>query len=191
MKKDEFLQDIKEKLAQMDEALNNFTAKDEAVLSVRPGQDQWNVLECIDHLHRYNEFYIPEFQKSLKRAKLSSSNEMKRGSFGIKLAKSMLPNEAGVNNPMKTFKSKNSLHSNVSMKVLDTFRREQAELKAILDASNIRDIGAVKCKTTLPIIRFRLCDALEFIINHQLRHIAQARRALDEIQVLQKELKHN
>jgi uncharacterized damage-inducible protein DinB len=181
MKKDEFLQDIKEKLAQIDEALNNFTAKDEAVLSLRPGQDQWNALECIEHLHRYNEFYIPEFQKSLRRAKLSSSNEMKRGSFGMKSAKSMLPKEAGVDNPMKTFKSKNSLHSNVSKEVLDTFRKEQAEIKAIVDASDLHDIGAVKCKTTLPIIRFRLCDALEFVINHQVRHIAQATRAMDEV----------
>jgi uncharacterized damage-inducible protein DinB len=178
MKKDKFLLDLNEKLAMIDKALDQFIANDEKVLSHRPESNKWNVLECIEHLHRYNAFYLPEFQKTMKRAPLCNSNEMKRGRFGMKSAKSMLPGETGVNNPMKTFKSKNTLNTNVSSATLDLFRNELAELKALIQEAATRDIGEVKCKTTLPLIRFRLCDALEFVINHQVRHIDQAKRAL-------------
>ncbi|HKK38877.1 MAG TPA: DinB family protein [Cryomorphaceae bacterium] len=181
MNKDLFLKDLSRKLSEIDDALNKFSREDEEALQQHPAEGNWSALECIEHLHRYNAFYLPEFQKSIHKAPLSSSDEMKRGRFGMKTAKSMLPGEKGVNNPMKTFKSKNSLNSNLSKAILDQFRQEQAELRSIIDSASMRDIGAVKCKTTLPLIRFRLGDALEFIINHQVRHVAQAQRALDTV----------
>lgn len=181
MKKDEFLQELSEKLNQINAAMIKVAAEDETILSIRPEGNQWNILECIEHLHRYNKFYLPEFQKTLSKAPSSTSNEIKRGRFGIKSAKSMLPTENGVKNPMKTFKSKNTFHSNVGKNILKVFEDEQIELASIVKEAEHYDIGAVRCKTTLPIIRFRLCDALEFVINHQIRHIAQANRILNGI----------
>jgi len=181
MNKDIFLKDLSQKLSEIDDALKRFNQEDELALFEHPAEGKWSVLECIEHLHRYNAFYLPEFQKSMMRAPLSTSKEMKRGRFGMKAAKSMLPGETGVNNPMKTFKSKNTLHAKLKMDTLAQFQLEQKELKALIEESARRDIGAVKCNTTLPIIRFRLGDALEFVINHQLRHIVQAERALKEV----------
>lgn len=178
MNKDIFLKDLNQKLSEIDAALNLFSQQDELALLKHPSEGKWSVLECIEHLHRYSAFYLPEFQKSMKRAPISSSNEMKRGRFGMKSAKSMLPEETGVKNPMKTFKSKNSLNARVNADTLKQFQLEQKDMKALIEEAAQRDIGAVKCKTTLPIIRFRLGDALEFVINHQVRHIAQAKRAL-------------
>jgi hypothetical protein len=183
MKRTEFIKELESKLREIESSLKLFQAEDEALLSEHPAEGKWSVLECIEHLHRYNEFYLPEFRKSLSKARTTSDTSMKRGSFGMKSAKSMLPGESGVRNPMKTFKSKNSLNSGVSKAVLKVFKREQEELMELVKSAYNRDIGGVKCETTLPIIRFRLCDALEFVINHQLRHIAQANRVQESVSI--------
>ncbi|MCZ4408250.1 DinB family protein [Cryomorphaceae bacterium 1068] len=179
MKKDEFLDLLDQRLADIDSALIQFEKETEKALSKPPEEGKWSVLGNLEHLHRYNEFYIPEFRKVMKRAPITESQEMQRGRFGMKSAISMLPTESGVDNPMKTFKSKNPLYADIPLSVIDVFKSEQAELKAIISEARNRDIGAIKCKTTLPLIRFRLCDALEFVINHEVRHIAQAKRALE------------
>ena len=181
MNKEIFIKELNQKLSEIDDALTQFSREDEAALQQHPAEGSWSVLECIEHLHRYNEFYLPEFKKSMKKAPISSSNEMKRGRFGMKSAKSMLPCEKGVDNPMKTFKSKNSLNSDVSKAILDQFRLEQNQLKTIVKTAQDRDVGSVKCKTTLPLIRFRLGDAIEFIVNHQVRHMAQAKSAIESV----------
>lgn len=178
MKKDEFLDLLDQRLAEIDSAIVLFEKETEEALSISTEEGKWSVLGNVEHLHRYNEFYIPEFRKRMKRAPLTESQEMKRGRFGMKSAVSMLPTETGVDNPMKTFKSKNPSYADIPPSIIDVFKTEQAELKAIISEARNRDIGGIKCKTTLPLIRFRLCDALEFVINHEVRHIAQAKRAL-------------
>jgi len=181
MNRTEFLEELEQKLSAIQRDLEKFSSIEETTLSKHPAEGKWNVLECIEHLHRYNEYYLPQFRKSLSKSKLTSTDKMKRGSFGMKSAKSMLPSETGVRNPMKTFKSKNSLHSNVSKAVLAVFEKELYELQTLVKDAYDRDIGRVRCKTTLPFIRFRLCDAMEFVINHQVRHMAQANRALEGV----------
>jgi len=174
-----FIDTLEERLSTIDEALANFETTPLPLLNARASEKTWNVLENIEHLHRYNEFYLKEFRKSLDRADVSKSDEMKRGKFGMKSAQSMLPVNGELANPMRTFRSKNPLFTAVDTSILTIFTREQVELKAIVEEARGKDIGAVRCKTTLPLIRFHLCDALEFVINHQVRHIEQAKRALN------------
>ncbi|MCH2214580.1 MAG: DinB family protein [Flavobacteriales bacterium] len=176
--KRQFIELIEKRLTSIDEGIAIFENESIEVLSHRASQKTWSVLENIEHLHRYNDFYIEEFWKSMKRAQHSDSDEMARGRFGMKSAKSMLPTEEGVTNPMKTFRSKNPHFTVIDKSILETFRNEQEELKRILEEAKSKDIGGVMCRTTLPLIRFHLCDALEFVINHQVRHIAQAKLAL-------------
>ncbi len=90
----------------------------------------------------------------------------------------MLPGQNGGIKPMRTFRSKNTLGANLDQSVFSKFKKQQNELQRIIENAEDRDIGSVKCKTTLPLIKFRFPDALEFVINHQVRHIIQAETAL-------------
>jgi hypothetical protein len=90
----------------------------------------------------------------------------------------MLPTETGVENPMKTFRSKNPKFAKLDSSVLEAFENDQKELRKLVEEARGKDLGSVMCRTTLPLIRFHLCDAIEFVINHQVRHIVQAKRAL-------------
>jgi uncharacterized damage-inducible protein DinB len=79
---------------------------------------------------------------------------------------------------MNTFKSKNPMNDRLTRESLRNFQKQQEELKAILKKAETRDLSRKKIKTTLPLIRFYFSDGLEFVINHQIRHMAQAERAL-------------
>jgi uncharacterized damage-inducible protein DinB len=184
MKRSEFLELLRQRLSEIKAEAERFKNAESKALKTHPAEGKWSVVEVLEHLHRYNTFYIPAFKASMQKAAFSNSEEMRRGSFGMKSAKSMLPTETGVSNPMKTFKSKNSLNSGVSEAIIDTFLAEQEELFQLLTEAKDRDICAVRCKTTLPFIRFKLCDALEFVINHEVRHIAQAKRTLNRVLTL-------
>lgn len=37
----------------------------ETELNYRESNDRWNILECIEHLNLYGDFYIPAIKKSI------------------------------------------------------------------------------------------------------------------------------
>ena len=170
-----FIKQLGEKLSRVDQKLNSLSSAELRFLKVHPEKDKWSALECIEHLALYNDFYLPEFEKALQKTKKAPDQKLKRGWMGKKSAESMLP---GKGNNMKTFKSKNTLGAKVSEATLSRFKNQQERLKEIVDSARGKTIDSVRCKTTLPLIRFKLSDALEFIINHQLRHCNQAEKAL-------------
>jgi hypothetical protein len=182
MKKESFLDQIREKLDEVDDSLEILRRESSSALKAHPGEGRWSALECIEHLVRYNDFYLPEFQKCLSMAPSSRSEELKRGFLGKKFAKDMLPENGQVKSKMKTFRSKNTFASGVEPEILDTFKEQQQELRELVRKSGDKKIGSVRCKTTLPLVKFRLGYAMEFIINHQLRHTQQALKAAGAVE---------
>jgi hypothetical protein len=60
-------------------------------LMKHPENVGWNVLECIDHLRAYGDFYIQEFDRVISKAKPRSAKPFRPGMMGGRSAKSMLP----------------------------------------------------------------------------------------------------
>jgi len=177
MKKEDIISGFLDKLDSINGSLKRLQSAKKESLTSRPNEESWNALECIEHLVRYNEFYIPEFEKAILRSKDGKESELKRGWLGKKSADSMLPGRNSVENKMKTFKSKNTYRSGVGTEIFTRFGNQQAQLRVLTEKAEHKKIGRKRCKTTLPLVRFRLVDALEFIINHQLRHMLQAEKA--------------
>lgn len=175
MMRSKFLKQLEENLSRVEQKLDLMAREDLTFLNVHPGKDKWSALECIEHLALYNDFYLFEFEKALQKTKKTPDRKLKRGWLGKKSAESMLP---GKGNNMKTFKSKNTLGARVSAGTFDRFCLQQRNLKDIVASAQGKNIDSVKCKTTLPLVRFKLSDALDFIINHQIRHMVQAEKAL-------------
>jgi len=115
-------------------------------LNSRPNTESWTILECIEPLNRYSDFYKQEIEKRIdkkmdkNKGKLNPKQDyiFKSGWLGNYSANSMLPIQKGIvsigesdtpkgnhflkiGNKMKTFKDKNPIHSGVDRRVLDTY----------------------------------------------------------------------
>ncbi len=151
-------------------------------LNKKSDAESWSVLECIEHLNRYGDFYIPEIRKQINISKHQSSQEFRSGWLGNYFAKSMLPKEKL--NKMKTFKSMNPAGSSLNGEVLERFLAQQKQILELLAAS--KKINLNKTKTAISIskwIKLRLGDTFRVVIYHNQRHIVQAKNAVESLKV--------
>jgi hypothetical protein len=148
------------------------------VLQWRPAEGKWSVLECLEHLNRYGEIYLEEFRTKIAQAPKQPVAEFKSGWLGNYAANTMRPNADGSVLKMPALKDKNPLHAQLDIEVITEFIRQQNELLKVLNKAAGVNLSKVKCKLTLPLLKFNLGDTLRFIINHQIRHLQQADRVL-------------
>jgi len=151
-------------------------------LNYRIDSASWSALECLEHLNRYGDFYLPEIEKKMNESKLTASGEFKSGWLGNYFALSMLPKEKL--NKMKTFKKMNPMHASLSREVLVTFIQQQQKFLWLLDHAQRVDLTKVKTAISITnLIKFRLGDTFRFVIYHQVRHIKQAKNVLRDAEV--------
>jgi len=178
---DTFIDEQEEKVTQILHKAKALKGLARDILQVKPDSESWSVLECLEHLNRYSKFYLEEFEKQAIKASHDKSTKFSPGWLGKKSADSMLPKNGSVPNKMKTFKSKNpALDNEVSARALDEFLEDQKDLLALLDKLKKANLNSYT-KTTLPILKFKLGDALAFYINHELRHMVQIEKTLSEV----------
>lgn len=147
-------------------------------LNKRLSEESWSVLECFEHLNRYGDFYIPEISHRISSSKTSFNQIFKPGVLGNYFAKSMLPKEKL--NTMKTLKSMNPIHGELSKKVILEFIRQQNQLLDLLEKAKYVDINKTKTSISISrLIKLKLGDTFRFVIYHNLRHIEQAKRILN------------
>lgn len=144
----------------------------------RPDETSWNILECIEHLNRYGDFYLPQIDIQIRNSTTKPESEFKSGLLGAYFSKSMLPKEDMLKMP--TFKSKNPLNSNVDVYVIEKFIHQQMQLLNLLNESRKVSLNKVKVKTTLSgWLTINLGDTFQFVIYHNLRHMNQTERILE------------
>lgn len=155
-------------------AINQFTPLNDADLNQKPSAEAWSILECIEHLLRYDNFYLPEISAALEGAH-EKGKEHKTGVLGNYFANSMKVKPKL--NKMKTFKSMNPINSKVDKKVLILFKENQEEMLKLLEQARSKNLTKLKTGMTLTKhLKFRLGDTFRFVIYHQERHIKQALR---------------
>lgn len=145
-------------------------------LKKKPAPKSWNALECIAHLNRYGDFYLPEFTRVISKSTHPSDPLFKSGLLGNYFAKSVMAKEKL--NKMQTFKVMNPAGSGVGAEELQVFIDQQKSLLSLLEKS--RKVSLNRNKTAISIsnwIRLKLGDTFRVVIYHNERHIVQARRA--------------
>ncbi len=147
-------------------------------LNQKPTAKSWSVLECLEHLNLYGDFYLPEMEQRILAATPSKNETFKSSILGNYFAKTMQPKPDGSIQKMSTFKDKNPINSNLSITTIDRFLKQQKQLLSLLEQAESVDLTKVKSKTTLPIIKFRLGDTFRFVIYHINRHLLQAERVI-------------
>ncbi|KAA5538038.1 DinB family protein [Paenimyroides baculatum] len=151
--------------------------KTDAELNKRMTNESWSVLECLEHLNLYGNFYLLEIKNRIETSTTKATTEFKSGWLGNYFAQSMLPKENL--NKMKAFKSMNPIHSSLSKNTVMIFINQQKQLLDLLNAS--RNVNLNKVKTSISIttfIKLKLGDTFKFLIYHNKRHVVQAQKVL-------------
>jgi hypothetical protein len=148
-----------------------------AQLNYKTHPESWSILECIEHLNLYGDFYLPEIEKQILAQKEQEPGAIfKSGVLGNYFAELMQAKNGRIKK-MKSPKDKNPVHSRLSVTTIERFIKQQERLLNILRLA--RSVDLTKTKTAISLtrlIKLRLGDTFRFFIYHIERHIAQAQR---------------
>jgi hypothetical protein len=177
MQSEHFLQKLSEQTQQIINQAEKLKSLDLETLIWKEDETSWNILECLEHLNLYGDFYLSQIEYQIKNSNAKADLEFKSGIIGNYFANSMLPQEKL--NKMKTFKDKNPLNTKLDKTVIDRFILQQIKLLDLLNQSRNISLNKVKIPTSISsLIKLKLGDTFQFFINHIVRHLSQ----IDKIQ---------
>ena len=152
-------------------------------LNWRPSPNSWTILECLEHLNLYGEFYLPQIEQKINTSKTKSELHFKPGLLGNYFAQSILPKKNA--KKIKTFKVNNPIHQKIDKSTIEKFITQQNQLLTILQDSREVSLNKVKITTSISsLISLKLGDTFLFLTNHIERH-------LNQIDKLELEFKNN
>jgi len=179
---EQFIQGLIEETRKVLNQSEKLNAKDLNYLTWKSDTGSWSILECLEHLNLYGDYYLPEIRKAMQQSTAAPEKNVKPGWLGNYFAKSMLPKKKL--NKMKTFKDKDpmNLHASLDKEVITIFIRQQYELIELLNEAKGTNLNRIRIKTSIsPLLRLKLGDTFHFVINHIIRHMAQISRIEGEI----------
>jgi len=161
--------------ARASEAAKKFKELSPHQLNYRTSVDKWSILQCIDHLNLYGDFYLPEIEKQILENKaLSKPRQFKSGIIGNYFANLMKVRNGKVKK-MKSPKDKAPSNSELTITTIERFLKQQEHLRSLLMQARSVDLTKIKVAISITkFIRLRLGDTFRFFIYHIERHIIQA-----------------
>lgn len=151
-------------------------------LNARTAPDSWSVLECMEHLNRYGDYYLPEMRRQMERSDRPTTAEFKSNWLGNYFAGVMLPREKP--NKMNSPKKMNPHGSQLDKQVVQTFIQQQKEILKLLAMAREKNLTKVKTGISLTQwIRIRLGDTFRVVVYHNVRHVVQMERVLRTLNI--------
>lgn len=156
-------------------AAKAFGSLNEEILNYKPEPERWSILECLEHLNLYGDFYLPEIERRILESNNSTKNRLFRsGILGNYFANLMRVKNGSIKK-MKTPKDKNPQNSKLNILTIDRFLKQQEKLVILLNRARTTDLTSTKCSISLSKwIKLRLGDTFRFLIFHIDRHLKQA-----------------
>ena len=152
--------------------------KSSSQLNWKENKESWSILECLEHLNLYGDFYLIEIEKAIDGAKGKSEPIFNSGIIGNYFAEIMLP-KAKLNK-MKTFKDKNPLNRQLDSNTIDRFINQQIKMLDLLNKARTVSLNREKIPITLTkLIKLKMGDTFRFVINHNIRHIKQIENCIN------------
>lgn len=181
-----YLENLKTTVEQIITTVEAITEKHTAAqLAKQPSPEKWSVLDNLEHLNLYGDFYLPLFEQTIEkgvRKGMQARPNYKPGWLGSYFARSMRPKEGKITNQMNTFKTKNPTLVDVPDNVVERFLEQQQRMLNILKRAERTDIQQLRIPTTLGnFMKIRLGDGFDFFIAHEERHMLQIQRTLESL----------
>ena len=160
-----------------DETLTRFGDLTAVQLNWKPGDDQWSVAQCFDHLVTANGSYFSSFDKVLrgeKRNTLWESLPWLPAFWGKMVRKAVAPETARKRRAPAIFRPSSSA---IDGDIIRRFIDQQHHVITCMRASE--EIVLEKIRISSPVSRvitYSLMDAYRIIVTHEKRHFIQALR---------------
>jgi hypothetical protein len=174
----------------LQEAISRWQVTDAALLGKQPAAGAWSAAQCLAHLNSYGDYYLPEIKKAIQLAqqkKYTAQPQFSSGWLGAYFTKLMLPDAQGrAKKKMQSPKDHRPLPDVDAHEAVSTFIMQQEILLQLLEQARNINIGAIRIPISVArFIRLKLGDVLLFIVAHNQRHVAQAKRAMQQVHALQ------
>ena len=153
-------------------SVNILNGLSEEQLKHRNQENAWSILECIEHLNRYGDFYLPEIERQLIESRPQPGAEMfKPGIIGNYFV-GVIQVKNGKVKKMKTPKEMDPIRSDLAITTIDRFLKQQERLITLLQHAKRMDLTKTRTAISLTkMIKLRLGDTLRFVVYHIERHI--------------------
>jgi DinB superfamily len=163
-------------------AIEDYQNMDAARLLKPARNGGWSIAQCLDHLNGYGRYYYPLIQQKLNEH--TKAGETFTGSWLGNYFVKMMDPETG-KRKMKAFKNHLPASNLDAHEVVSEFIRQQEHLLRLIRTSRKRDLNRIKIPISLTkFIKLNLGDTLRFIVAHNERHMRQAERGENVINVI-------
>lgn len=150
-----------------------------AQINWKPSQEGWSVGQCFEHLIKSNELFYNELDQISNGSRQSSFLEKYSPLsklFGSILISSLKKDERKFKAPTENIVPPSEIDENI----VELFAAHQAELIGKIKRTEIADWR--KTKVTSPFLKiatYSLLDGYQVIVEHEKRHVRQAKRVLE------------
>lgn len=140
----------------------------------------WGIAQCLDHLNRYGDYYLPQIEAALQRGTPGKNSDIFKGSWLGSYFTRMMEPETG-KKKIKAFKAYIPPPTLDAYAVVATFIQQQEVLLEYLKLSSDVDLDGQRIPVSIARwIKLKLGDVLQFVIAHNERHVQQALRNLEK-----------
>jgi hypothetical protein len=148
----------------------------EAQLRWRPAPEQWGIADCYEHLILSNDLYFPRLREVLAAAVRTTTP----GVYRPRLFGRLFIWSVGPRNRMRVKTSPSLVPPPAAADAPQRFLAQQDTLAALIEAARHVDLQQVRVVSPVDArFTFTLGECLHFLVAHQQRHVAQARRVRD------------
>jgi len=136
----------------------------------------WSIAQCLEHLNRYGNYYIPLIRQGLARQKeLTTGGTFKSGVIGAYFTQMMDPDKG--KKKMQAFREYIPGVELDGHAVVAEFIRQQEMLLTCIGWARRADLKGTRIPVSImKWLKLRLGDVLQFVVMHDERHIRQAKR---------------
>jgi hypothetical protein len=139
----------------------------------RPEPERWGIADCLEHLVATASAYHPAVQAAIDK----SPPVAEPGDYRPRLLGRLFIRSAGPEGRMRISARGAFVPPPAKPDVTARFRARQEELLALLHDSVTRDLNRTRVPSPVfPILVLTLGECLEMLVQHERRHLAQARR---------------
>lgn len=173
MKSNALLSELSERTHQLLNDAATLLQVPDNLLQERPSAGRWNVLECLEHLNLYGDFYLPEIRRRIVESSFPPGEYFNSGWLGDYFVKSMEPGKTM--KKMKTFKDKDPIKQVLNRDCIDRFIEQQREILTLVEMAKSVDLSRTKTGISISrLLKLKLGDTFRFLIAHNIRHMCQA-----------------
>jgi len=157
-------------------AVRHFQNESDEVLLAPSATGGWSIAQCLEHLNRYGNFYLPAITRAMEKRKGRPDTPTFTGTwFGNYFTRMMQP-ETGARK-MKSMKAYTPSPQLDAHAVVAEFIQQQEIWLRLLTQARQADLTATRVPLSIgSFLRLRLGDVFGFNIAHNERHVQQALR---------------